>query len=433
MNLTDPFTACIALLIVLALFGLPVGHSMILASILYLWLAGLDMGTAAEQLLNSMYTSYTMLAVPLFILAAELMNSGSMTTRLLSFANALVGRFRGGLAQVNVLQSLLFAGMSGSAIADAAGMGKMMMKMMTQDGKYTSSFAAALTAVTAVVAPILPPSIPMVIFALVSNASIGFLFLAGILPGLLISLSQMIIVGWSARRQNFPTEAPVPLRYLPGITFRALPALLLPVVLIVGLRGGVMTPTEAAAVAAGYALFISMVIYRDVGLREFYSSLVSAARTTTSIGMLIAAALVFNYIVTIENIPNSISSFLLSFDLTPLTFLLLVNLLLLLLGAVLEGTTIILIVVPVLIPTANALGIDIIHFGVVVVFNVMIGLVTPPYGLLLFVVKRVSGAPMGAILRDILPFLLGLIGALMLITLFPSLVLFIPRYFGYTG
>ncbi|MEO9339827.1 TRAP transporter large permease [Mesorhizobium sp. SB112] len=433
MNLVDPFTACIALLIGLALFGLPVGHSMILASIFYLWLAGLDMGTAAEQLLNSMYTSYTMLAVPLFILAAELMNSGSMTTRLLSFANALVGRFRGGLAQVNVLQSLLFAGMSGSAIADAAGMGKMMMKMMTQDGKYTPSFAAALTAVTAVVAPILPPSIPMVIFALVSNASIGFLFLAGILPGLLISLSQMIIVGWSARRQNFPTEAPVPLRYLPGITFRALPALLLPVVLIVGLRGGVMTPTEAAAVAAGYALFISMVIYRDVGLREFYSSLVSAARTTTSIGMLIAAALVFNYIVTIENIPNSISSFLLSFDLTPLTFLLLVNLLLLLLGAVLEGTTIILIIVPVLIPTANALGIDIIHFGVVVVFNVMIGLVTPPYGLLLFVVKRVSGAPMGAILRDILPFLLGLIGALMLITLFPSLVLFVPRYFGYTG
>jgi C4-dicarboxylate transporter DctM subunit len=433
MSLTDPFTACIALLIVLALFGLPVGHSMILASIFYLWLAGLDMGTAAEQLLNSMYTSYTMLAVPLFILAAELMNSGSMTTRLLSFANALVGRFRGGLAQVNVLQSLLFAGMSGSAIADAAGMGKMMMKMMTQEGKYTPSFAAALTAVTAVVAPILPPSIPMVIFALVSNASIGFLFLAGILPGLLISISQMIIVGWSARRQNFPTEAPVPLRYLPGITFRALPALLLPVVLIVGLRGGVMTPTEAAAVAAGYALFISMVIYRDVGLREFYSSLVSAARTTTSIGMLIAAALVFNYIVTIENIPNSISSFLLSFDLTPLTFLLLVNLLLLLVGAVLEGSTIILIIVPVLIPTANALGIDIIHFGVVVVFNVMIGLVTPPYGLLLFVVKRVSGAPMGAILRDIFPFLLGLIGALMLITLFPSLVLFIPRYFGYTG
>lgn len=433
MSFTDPFTLCIALLIGLAVLGLPVGHSMILASIAYLWLAGLDMGTAAEQLLNSMYTSYTMLAVPLFILAAELMNSGSMTTRLLHFANALVGRFRGGLAQVNVLQSLLFAGMSGSAIADAAGMGKMMTTMMTQSGKYTPSFAAALTAVTAVVAPILPPSIPMVIFALVSNASIGFLFLAGILPGLLISASQMMIVAWSARRQNFPTEEPVPLARLPGITLRALPALMLPVVLIVGLRGGVMTPTEAAAVAAGYALFVSVVIYRDVGFGEFYGSLANAARTTTSIGMLIAAAMVFNYVVTIENIPTSISHFLLSFELTPLTFLLLVNVLLLLVGAALEGSTIILIIVPVLLPTANALGIDLVHFGVVVVFNVMIGLVTPPYGLLLFVVKRVSGAPMAAILRDTLPFLLGLFGALFLITAFPSIALLLPRLFGYTG
>src|SRR5690554_4079961 len=224
MNLFDPFTICIITLMGLALLGLPVGHSMIAASILYLFLAGLDMGTAAEQLLNSMFTSYTMLAVPLFILAAEFMNSGSMTMRLLNFANALVGRFRGGLAQVSVLQSLLFAGMSGSAIADAAGMGKVMMKLMTENGKYTPSFAAALTAVTAVVAPILPPSIPMVIYAIVSNASIGYLFLAGILPGLLITLTQMFLVGWSARRQNFPTEEPVPLRKLPGITIRAFPA-----------------------------------------------------------------------------------------------------------------------------------------------------------------------------------------------------------------
>lgn len=433
MNLSDPFTLCIAVLIGLALMGLPVAHSMILASIFYLWMAGLDMGTAAEQLLNSMYTSYTMLAVPLFILAAELMNSGSMTTRILHFANALVGRYRGGLAQVNVLQSLLFAGMSGSALADAAGMGKMMMKMMTQEGKYTPSFAAALSAVTAVVAPILPPSIPLVIFALVSNASIGFLFLAGILPGVLISVSQMVIVGWSARRQNFPTEQPVPRRQIPGLFLRAFPALMLPVVLLVGLRGGVMTPTEAAAVAAFYALLISTVLYRDVGLREFYASLASAARTTTSIGMLIAAAMVFNYVVTIENIPTSISRFLLAFDLTPLTFLILVNLLLLLLGAVLEGTTIILIMVPVLLPTANALGIDVVHFGVVVVFNVMIGLVTPPYGMLLFVVKRISGAPMTAILRDTFPFLMGLLAALFLITLFPGISLYVPRLFGYTG
>ncbi|MCM2505474.1 TRAP transporter large permease [Aureimonas altamirensis] len=433
MSFSDPFTLCIVTLVAMSILGVPIGHSMICASILYLFAAGLDMGTAAEQLLNSMMTSYTMLAVPLFILAAELMNSGSMTIRLLNFCNAIVGRFRGGLAQVNVLQSLIFAGMSGSAIADAAGMGKMMQKMMTQDGKYTPSYAASLTAVSAVIAPILPPSIPLVIYSLVSNASIGFLFLGGILPGLLICVSQMGIVAWTARRKNFPTEEPVPLRRIPGITIRALPALMLPVVLLVGLRGGVMTPTEAAAVAALYALLVSVVIHRDVGLRQFYGSLLAAGRMTTSVGMLIAGAMVFNYVITVENIPASISAFLLSFELTPLTFLLIVNVVLLLLGCILEGTTIILVVVPVLVPTAQALGIDMVHFGVVVVFNVMLGLITPPYGLLLFIVARVSGEPLRAIVKDTLPFLAGMIVALMLITFFPSLVLGVPRMFGYTG
>lgn len=433
MSISDPFTLCLVTLVSLSILGLPIGHSMIAASILYLYAAGLDMGTAAEQLLNSMFTSYTMLAVPLFILAAELMNSGSMTMRLLNFCNALVGRFRGGLAQVNVLQSLIFAGMSGSAIADAAGMGKMMQKMMTQDGKYTPSFAAALTAVSAVIAPILPPSIPLVIYSLVSNASIGYLFLGGILPGLLISVSQMAIVAWSARRQNFPTEEPVPVRKIPGITLRALPALMLPVVLLVGLRGGVMTPTEAAAVAAFYALLVSVIIHRDVGFREFYTSLLSAGRMTTSVGMLIAGAMVFNYVVTVENIPASLSAFLLSFELTPLTFFLIVNIVLLLLGCVLEGTTILLVIVPVLIPTAQALGIDMVHFGVVVVFNIMLGLITPPYGLLLFVVARVSGAPLRAIVKDTLPFLTGMLVSLALITFFPSIVLAVPRMFGYSG
>jgi len=433
MSLSDPFTLCITTLIALSLLGLPIGHSMICASILYLYAAGLDMGTAAEQLLNSMFTSFTMLAVPLFILAAELMNSGSMTIRLLNFCNAVVGRFRGGLAQVNVFQSLIFAGMSGSAIADAAGMGKMMQKMMTENGKYTSSFAAALTAASAVMAPIIPPSIPLVIYSLVSDASIGFLFLAGILPGLMICVSQMMIVAWSARRQNFPTEEPVPLKKIPGITIRALPALMLPVVLLVGLRGGVMTPTEAAAVAAGYALLVSAVIHRDVGLREFYASLLSAGRMTTSVGMLIAGAMVFNYVITVENIPHSINTFLLGFDLTPTTYLLIVNVILLILGCLLEGTTILLVVVPVLIPTAQALGIDMVHFGVMVVFNVMLGLITPPYGLLLFVVARVSGAPLQAIVRDVMPFLLGMLAALGLITFVPDLVLFVPRMFGYSG
>ncbi|WP_417725372.1 TRAP transporter large permease [Salipiger sp.] len=429
----DPFTASVLSIVLLALLGLPVGHAMIASSILYLMLAGQDMGIAAEQLLNGMFSSYILLAVPLFILAAELMNSGSITLRLLAFCNAFIGRFPGGLALVNVAQSIIFAGMSGSAIADAAGSGKMMQRMMTEGGKYPPAFAAALTASTAVIGPIIPPSIPMVIYALVSDASIGYLFLAGVVPGILMGLVQAGIIVASARRRAFPVERPVPLRELPGITLEALPALMMPVVLLGGIYGGVTTPTEAAAVAALYALLVSAILYRSVSVASVYGSVLSSARTTASIGMLIAGALVFNYVVTVENIPASLSAWLAGFDLTPIAFLLMVNVILLILGCLLEGTTILLVIVPVFIPTANALGIDLVHFGIVCVVNIMLGLITPPYGLLLFVMTTISGCPLSRIIREILPFLLALIVALALITLVPDLSLWLPRLFGYNG
>lgn len=431
MMMFDPFTISLISIVALALIGLPIGHAMIASSILYLWLAGLDMGTAAEQILNSLYTSYLLLAVPMFILAAEIMNAGTMTERLLHFCNAVVGRFRGGLAQVNVLQSLIFAGMSGSAIADAAGTGRMMQKLMTKDDKYPPAYAAALTAATAVIGPIIPPSIPLVIFALVSDASIGFLFIAGIVPGFLLALGLMTVVAIDARRKNFPVEEPVPLQSIPGLTLRALPALMLPVVLLVGIRGGVMTPTEAAGVAAGYALFISILIYRSVTASELYGALLNSGRTTASIGMLLAGAMVFNYVVTVENIPHSLSALLLAWELTPVQFLILVNVLLLLLGCVLEGTTILLVIVPVLIPTAKLLGIDMVHFGVMVVLNIMLGLITPPYGLLLFIMTRIAEVPLGDIVRNVLPFLFVMLGALAIVTFAPDAVLFLPRLLGY--
>jgi C4-dicarboxylate transporter DctM subunit len=433
MNFASPFSISIVAITGLALLGLPVGHAMIAGSILYLLLAGLDMGTVAEQFLNGMYSNYIILAVPLFILAAELMNIGSMTERLMTFCNAIVGRFRGGLAQVNVLQSIIFAGMSGSAIADAAGSGKIMQNMMTADGKYPASYAAALTAATAVIGPIIPPSIPMIIYALVSDASIGYLFLGGVVPGLLMAAFQMILVAVHARTRNFPVEPPTPLREIPGITWRALPALMMPVVLLGGIYSGVTTPTEAAAVAAAYALFISVVLYRSVSFADFSRSILASARTTASIGMLIAGALVFNYVVTIENIPHSLSVLLTSWELSPAGFLVLVNVILLLLGCVLEGTTIILVILPVFIPTANALGIDLVHFGVMCVVNIMLGLVTPPYGLLLFIMTRIANVPLRDIVRDVLPFLYTMILSLIVITFFPDTVLWLPRLFGYEG
>ena len=431
--MTSPFSLCILAIVTLSLLGLPIGHAMIAGSIFYLLMAGQDLSIAAEQLLNGMYTNYVILAVPLFILAAELMNIGSMTERLLRFCNALVGRFRGGLAHVNVVQSLIFAGMSGSAIADAAGTGRMMQAMMTKDGKYPASFAAALTAATAVVGPIIPPSIPMVLYALVSDASIGFLFLAGVVPGLLMALAQMVIVALAAKRRNFPVEPPIPLRELPGITWRAFPALMMPVVLLGGIYGGATTPTEAAAVAAAYALAISVLLYRSVSLRSFYGSLAYSARTTAAIGMLIAGALVFNYVVTIENIPESLKVLLSGWNLSPLGFLILVNVILLVLGCLLEGTAILLIVVPVFIPTAKALGIDMVHFGIVVVVNIMLGLITPPYGLLLFVMNNITGVPLRDIVKECMPFLLAMGVALGVITLMPDVVLWLPRLMGYQG
>ncbi len=428
-----PFTAALVLITVLAFMGLPMGIAMITGSILYLLMRGQDMGLVAEQFLNGMYTNYIILAVPLFILAAEIMNSGTLSERLLKWCDAVVGRFRGGLAQVNVLQSIVFAGMSGSAIADAAGSGKMMQFMMTKDGKYTPSYAAALTAVTAVIGPIIPPSIPMVLYALVADTSIGYLFLAGVVPGLIMAGVMMVQIAITARIKNFPVEKPVPVRQLPRMTWEALPVLLMPAVLMFGIYGGVTTPTEAAAVAAFYALVVSVVVYRAVNGREFYRSVLTSAKTTASIGMLIAGALVFNYVVTIENIPRSISAVLIAWELNPITFLIAVNVLLLLLGCVLEGTTILLVIVPVLIPTAQALGIDMVHFGVVVVVNIMLGLVTPPYGLLLFIMTRISGAPMRAIVADVFPFLVGLIAALIVFTFVPETVLWLPRLFGYVG
>ena len=433
MSLASPFSLCVAAIVALSLLGLPIGHAMIGGSIVYLWLAGLDLGTAAEQLLNGMYRSDVLLAVPLFILAAEFMNSGSITERLLRFCDALVGRLRGGLAHVNVVQSIIFAGMSGSALADAAGSGKVMQDMMTKDGKYTASFAAALTAVSSVIGPIIPPSIPMVVYALVSDTSVGYLFLGGVVPGLLIGAVQMALIAAMAKRRGFPVEAPVPLRRLPGIVRAAFPALMMPVVLLGGIYGGVTTPTEAAAVAAAYALAISAFLYRELGWGDVYRSLAGAARFSASIGMLIAGALVFNYVVTAENIPKTLAVLLKGLEFTPVTFLLAANLLLLVLGCFLEGTTILLIVVPVLLPTARAVDIDPVHFGVVAVLNVMLGLVTPPYGLLLFVMARIAEVPLRDLVRETLPFLAVMIGALALVTFVPGLVLYLPHLFGYKG
>lgn len=433
MNLFSPFSITVYLIVSLSVLGLPIGLSMLASSIGYLLVTGQDMGIAAEQLLQGLNNSYTLLAIPLFILAAEIMNMGSLTDRLLSFCNAIVGRFRGGLGHVNIMSSLIFSGMSGSAIADAAGVGRMVINMMTRDGRYTPAYAATVTAASAVIGPIIPPSIPLVLYGLISDASIGYLFMAGIVPGLILGAVLMAMNAYIARVRDFPVEQAVPMRELPGITFRALPALMMPVVLLGGIYSGVMTPTEAAAVAALYALVISIVLYRSVSLRGAYDALLSSGRSMASIGILISGAMVFNYVVTKENIPVTVSQFLSGMDLSAMGFLLIVNLILLVLGGLLEGGTILLVIVPILIPTAKLLGIDMVHFGLVVTVNLMIGLITPPYGLLLFIMANITGESIKRIVTESLPFLAVMIGALMFITYVPDAVLWLPRMMGYQG
>ena len=433
MTVSVAFLIAVLAIFALSMLGLPVGHALIGGSVLYLLVKGLDPGTAAEQLLNGMYSSFLLLAIPLFILAAEFMNSGAIMDGLLKFCNALVGRFRGGMAQVNVLQSVVFSAMSGSALADAASSGKIMQSLMTRDGRYPPAFAAALTAASAVMGPVIPPSIPLVVFALISDTSVGFLLLGGIIPGVLIGVAQMVLIAAVARRRNFPVEPPIPLRDFPRITWEAFPALLMPVILLGCLYSGATTPTEAAAAAAMYALAVSAFFYRSMTWRDAYTSLLSSARITTSIGMLIAGAMVFNYVITIENIPKALAGTLKAWELSPFMFLLLVNVLLLVLGCVLEGTTILLVFVPVLLPTAHALGIDPVHFGVMVVVNVMIGLCSPPYGLLLLMMVKVTGVPLKDIVREMVPFHAAMIAALILITYIPWLTLVVPRLLGYQG
>ena len=388
---------------------------------------------AAEQILNGLFNSYVLLAIPLFILAADLMNIGSLTDRLLQFCLVLVGRFRGGLGHVNVVANMIFAGMSGSAIADAVGIGRIIIGMMTKDGRYPVAYAGAITASAAIIGPIIPPSIPMVLYALISDTSIGYLFLGGFVPGVMLGAVFMVMNSIIARRRNYPVEPPIPLGEIPKITLRAFPALMLPVILLFGIYGGVMTPTEGAAAAAFYALLASTLIYRAVTWKQLYAAILTSGRATTSIGMLIAGALVFNYVVTVENVPASLAKVLTGLHPSAAGFLLIVNVLLLVLGCLLEGSTILLVIVPIFIPTAQALGIDLVHFGVVVVVNIMIGLLTPPYGLLLFVLANMTKQPLVAIVREAVPFIVAAVTVLVVITVFPDTILWLPRLIGYKG
>ncbi|HEX9720467.1 MAG TPA: TRAP transporter large permease, partial [Ramlibacter sp.] len=393
------FSLCLLTVLLLAGIATPISLSIIVGAVVYLAVKGQDLGLAAEQMIQGLYDSFVLLAVPLFIVAANIMNAGTISERLLKFCIAVVGRFKGGLGHVNVVASIIFSGMSGSAVADAAGIGRIIIEMMRSGNRYPPGYAAAITAAAATIGPIIPPSIPMVLYALVSDSSVGYLFLGGILPGLLIGAVLMALNAYQAHRRGFALEAVVPVHQLPRTTIAAFPVLLMPVILLYGIYGGVSTPTEAAAVAAAYALVLAAVVYRALSWSELYQVFLSSARSSASVGLVIGGALILNYIVASENIPAQVAKAFVGLDTSPITFMIAVNVFLLLLGCLLDASTIILVIVPLFIPACRVLGIDLVYFGVITVVNCMIGLVTPPYGILLFVINATTGIPLRSIIR----------------------------------
>jgi tripartite ATP-independent transporter DctM subunit len=381
--------------------------------------------------LNGLYNSYVLLAVPLFILAANLMNAGTISERIFDFCRILVGRLRGGLAQVDILVSVVFSGMSGSAIADAAGPGLVTIRQMLRKPGYTPGFAGAVVVASATIGPIIPPSIPMVIYALVSGTSVGALFLGGVIPGLLMAGVLMVAVHIIATRRNMPKDDPVPRSMWPQLLLRGALPLSLPVVLLGGLYSGVFTPTEAAAVAALHALLLAGIVYRALNWRTLAAVFVESTRSAAVITIIIAGAFLLSYAFTAEGVPQALAQWVAGMQLSGWQFLLLVNLVFLVLGCFLDTAVMLLVFVPMLLPAAKLLGIDLVHFGVVVVINMMIGLVTPPFGMLLFVTNALTGIPIKDMLREGWLFLVMLLGLLLVLTLVPQIVLWLPQTMGY--
>jgi tripartite ATP-independent transporter DctM subunit len=418
-------------LISLLLIRVPIAFGMLAASIAYLIFKGQDLGLAAEQVMNGLYNGYVLLAVPLFIFAANVMNAGTISERLFDFAKAAVGRMRGGLAQVDILVSVIFSGMSGSAIADAAGPGLVTIKEMLKKPEYTPGFAGAVVVASATIGPIIPPSIPMVIYALVSGTSVGALFLGGVIPGLIMALLLMAGVHWTAIQRNMPRDDSVKWKHVPRIVARGLLPLSLPVVLLTGIYTGAFTPTEAAAVAALHALILAGVVYRAFDWRGLFAVTLESVRASTIVTVIIASAYLMNYVFTAEGVPIQLANWVNGLGLSQIQFLLLVNALFLLLGCFLDVSVMLLVFVPMLVPAAKLLGIDLVHFGVVVVVNMMIGLTTPPFGMLLFVTNALTGIPLKDMIREGWLFVGLLIAALMLFTFVPQTVLWLPQSMGY--
>lgn len=415
---------------VLLIAGMPIAFALAVPVVFYLLFNGHPPIAALAQQMYTATDSFPLLAIPFFLLAGELMTRAKLTDAIVNFSQASIGWIRGGLAHANILASMLFAGISGSAIADTVAIGKVMIPAMEKAG-FDRGDAAAITAASSIIGPIIPPSIPMIVLGSTVGISISGLFAAGIVPGVLIGLGLMVVSYLINRRNDAVASTPFSLRGLATTFVQAIVPLTLPVLLIGGILGGVFTPTEAGAVAVAYALIIGLIVYRSLSARELWDALLDTIKGTCMIMLIVAAANPFSWVLSVNQMPQTVAAFLVGVSDNPLVILLLINLMLLVAGMFLETTANLLILGPILIPAGVAVGLDPIHLGVVMVINLVIGLITPPVGLCLFSTAAVADLRFGAVVQRIWPYLAVELLVLALITVFPALTLTVPRWFGF--
>jgi len=423
----------IVFLVIFAL-GYPIAFGMFISSVFYLLISDIDLSTVMDVMVIQFENQFVLLAVPLFIFTAKVMNASKLTDRLFDFAKVLVGPLKGGLGHVNIVASIIFAGMSGSEIADVAGLGAVEIKAM-KDAGYDGPFACAVTCASATIGPIIPPSIPMVIYSMLSGASVGYLFLGGVIPGFILGGVLMVLVFILSIKRKYPTENWVSWREFLRVFLKSFLIILAPVILLGGIYGGIFTPTEAAGVVGVYVLILSFFVYRTLGIKSVYKVFIETVVSTGFISFIVACAFIFGYVVAREEIPALITSSFINLGLmkSQWTVLLSLNVLFLILGCFVDVSAILLIVVPIVLPLVEAAGIDLVHFGVVTVFNLMIALDTPPFGETAFITSAISGTPLTDVFKEMMIFIAFELIALFTVTYLPDTVLWIPRLAGYQG
>jgi tripartite ATP-independent transporter DctM subunit len=423
------FLIPMVILVIAFIIKMPISLGMILGTLAYFFAKGQNVGSTVHILINAMMNSYVLLSIPLFIFTANVMNNGAVTEKMYSFINGIFGRFRGGTAYVNVFGSLVFAGMTGSSVADASGLGKMEIEQMKKEG-YDAGFSCALSATTAILGPTFPPSIILVIYSTLSGASVGNLFLGGMVPAVLLSLAFSAYITLTAKKYNYPYGIRQKGKEFIRSTIAAIPALLTPVILLGGIYTGIMTPTEAGATGALWALVVSFLIYRNLDLKALWNILKDTAKSTGTVGLIVLAAYGFSHIVAAEHVPEIIGNFIITTTDNKYLFLLIINIVLLILGCFFDSNTIQLVFLPTVIPAVQYLGIDMVHFGVITSLNIIIGQCTPPFGVLLFIVSGLTKTPLKDVINKAIPLVVVAIITLFILVFVPDLIMFLPNHFG---